>query len=123
MAFLLVPLFDLVMFALFFGAAVYYRRRPSAHKSLILLTAINFVPPAIARIPIAPLQAAGPLWFFGFPTVVALLCVVLDARRYGRVNKVFLVGTLLLICSYIGRLMFMSTGAWIGVATFLTSFV
>jgi hypothetical protein len=99
LAFLAVPLFDLVMFAIFFGAAIYYRRRPSAHKSLMLLTAVNFVPPAIARIPIATLQAAGPLWFFGFPTLVALLCVGLDARRYGHVNTVFLAGALLLSCS------------------------
>ena len=123
LAFLAVPLFDLVMFAIFFGGAIYYRRRPSTHKSLMLLTAINFVPPAIARIPIAPLQAAGPLWFFGFPTIVALLCVGLDARRYGHVNKLFLAGTLLLIASYAGRLMLMGTGAWMTVATFLTSFV
>jgi hypothetical protein len=123
LAFLAVPLFDLVMFAIFFGGAIYYRRRPSAHKSLMLLTAINFVPPAIARIPIAPLQAAGPLWFFGFPTIVALLCVGLDARRYGHVNKVFLAGSLLLIGSYVGRLMLMGTGAWMTIATFLTSFV
>jgi hypothetical protein len=123
LAFLAVPLFDLVMFAIFFGAAIYYRRRPSAHKSMMLLTAINFVPPAIARIPIAPLQAAGPLWFFGFPTIVALLCVGLDARRYGHLNKLFLAGALLLIASYVGRLMLMGTGAWMTLATFLTSFV
>ena len=37
-----IPLFDLVMFSMLFGGAVYYRKRPSAHKSLMLLTAINF---------------------------------------------------------------------------------
>jgi hypothetical protein len=30
-----------VVFSMLFGAAVYYRKRPSAHKSLMLLTAIN----------------------------------------------------------------------------------
>jgi hypothetical protein len=47
------------MFAMLFGGAVYYRKKPAAHKSLMLLTAINFVPPALARIPIAPLLNLG----------------------------------------------------------------
>ncbi len=123
LAFLIVPLVDLVMFALFFGAAIYYRRQPAAHKSLMLLTAINFVPPAIARLPIAALQALGPLWFFGFPSVLAVLCLGLDAWRHGRVNRVFLAGTLLLIASYVGRLMLMTTGAWMQLASWMTSFV
>ena len=49
LAFLAVPLFDLVMFVALFGAAIYYRRRPAEHKRLMLLTAVNFLPPAIAR--------------------------------------------------------------------------
>lgn len=121
--FLLLPMSDLLVFALLFGAAVYYRRRPAAHKSLMLLTAINFIPPAVARVPVPSLQALGPLWFFGVPTVIALLCLGLDARRYGRVNRVFLTGTLLLIGSFVIRLMVMSTGAWTTVAAWLITFV
>ena len=121
MAFLIVPLFDLLMFAILFGAAVYYRKKPAAHKSLMLLTAVNFLPPAVARIPIAALQALGPLWFFGFPTVVALVCLGLESWRYRRLNRVFLVGTLLLIASYILRLMIMGTSTWMEIAMALTS--
>jgi hypothetical protein len=121
MAFLIVPLFDLLMFAILFGAAVYYRKKPAAHKSLMLLTAVNFLPPAVARIPIAALQALGPLWFFGFPTVVALVCLGLESWRYRRLNRVFLVGTLLLIASYILRLMIMGTSTWTEIAMALTS--
>jgi hypothetical protein len=123
LSFLLVPLFDLVMFALLFGAAIFYRRRPAEHKRLMLLTAINFLPPAVARIPIPSLQALGPLWFFGFPTVLMLVCVGLDARRYGRLNRVFVAGAVLLIGSYVARLALMTTGAWMTIATWLTSFV
>ncbi len=123
-AFLIVPTFDLLMFVLFFGAAIYYRRRNSAaHKRLMLLSAINFLPPAIARIPVASLQALGPLWFFGAPTILAAVGLGLDAWRHGRVNRMFLVGTLLLIASYVARLALMTSGAWLAVATWLTSFV
>jgi hypothetical protein len=123
LSFMIVPVADLVMFALFFGAAVICRRRPADHKRLMLLTAINYIPPAIARIPIAALQSLGPLWFFGFPTAIALLCVVLDARRHGRVNKIFVLGTVLLLVSYVARMALMGTQAWINVATWLTTFV
>lgn len=122
LAFLIVPLFDLVMFAIFFGAAVYFRRRPAAHKRLMLLTALNFLPPAIARIPVASLQALGPLWFFGLPTVLALLWVGLDARQNG-LNRIALIGTALLIASYIVRLALMETDAWLSIAAWLTSYI
>ncbi len=122
-AFLIVPLFDLVMFTILFGGAIYYRKKPAQHKALMLLTAVNFVPPAIARIPIAALQGAGPLWFFGFPTAIALLCLGLETWRHGRLNRVFLAGTLLLIASYVVRLVIMPTAAWMQIAGWLTSFV
>ena len=123
LSFLLIPTFDLVMFALFFGAAIVYRRRPAAHKALMLLTVLNFLPPALARIPIASLQATGPVWFFGFPLLVVLLCLIVDTRRYGRVNKVFAVGTALLIAGYVVRLALMTTSAWMSLAAWLVTFV
>lgn len=123
LAFMAVPLFDLVMFALLFTAAVVYRRKPAAHKSLMLLIAISFLPPAIARIPVPALQALGPLWFFGLPTLIATCCLLVDARRRGAVNRVFLAGTVLLVGSYVGRLLLMSTGAWMSAATWMVSFV
>jgi hypothetical protein len=123
LAFLIVPLFDLVMFAGLFGAAIYYRRQPAAHKRLMLLTAINFLPPAIARIPLPSLQALGPIWFFGLPTVISLACLGWDWKQQARLNGAFLVGMVLLIVSYPVRLVLMNTGAWLQLAGWLTSFV
>lgn len=123
LAFMVVPLFDLVMFALFFGGAIYYRKRPLAHKSLMLLTAVNFVPPAVARIPAPALQALGPVWFFGAPTVIALVCIGLDWWRRRRLNVILTIGTVLLVASYVARLVWMETASWMRAATWLTSFV
>jgi len=123
LAFLIVPVFDLVLFAILFAGAIYFRRTPAAHKRLMLLTAVNFLPPAVARIPVASFQALGPLWFWGFPTLVGLVCLALDARRNGHVNKVFALGLALMIGSYVARLALMTSDAWIHVATWLTSFV
>ena len=123
LGFMIVPLFDLLMFAIFFGGAVYYRRSPAEHKRLMLLTAVNFLPPAIARLPIAPLQALGPIWFFGLPTALTLLCLTLDTWRNRQVNIIFLAGALLLIASYVVRLAVMGTSTWLHAAAWLTSFV
>lgn len=122
LAFLAVPLFDLVMFVGLFGAAIHFRKKPAAHKRLMLLTAINFLPPALARIPVAMLQSLGPLVFFGVPTLLALICLWWDAKRHGQVNRVFLLGTVLLLLSYVGRLALMTTAPWMTFATWLVSF-
>ncbi len=123
LAFMLIPLVDLVVFGLLFGAAVYYRKQAAAHKGLMLLAAIGLLPPAVARIPIAALQALGPLWFFGLPAAIAIVTLILNARRYGHVNRVFRAGVLVLIGSYVARLAVMTTGIWMRTAEWLVGFV
>lgn len=121
LSFMVVPMFDLAMFAIFFAAAIYYRKKAANHKRLMLLTAINFLPPAVARIPVESLQSLGPLWFFGVPSAVVIIALAYDTWRNGRLNKVFLVGGLLLIASYPLRMMIGFTSAWTSFAAWLTS--
>ena len=118
--FLVVPVFDLIVFTILFAGAVYYRKQPANHKRLILLTILNFLPPAVARIPIASLQSLGPLWFFGFPDLLALIFVIVDTWRNKKLNKVFLAGTLVMIVSHPLRLMIGGTDAWMSFAAWLT---
>jgi hypothetical protein len=122
LAFLIVPTFDLIVFVCLFGAAIYYRRQPAVHKRLMLLTAINFLPPAIARIPITSLQALGPVWFFGLPTALILTWLAVDTRRHV-LNRVALAGALLLLGSYPLRLAILGSESWPRIAGWLTSFV
>lgn len=119
--FFIVPFFDLVMFVILFGAAICYRKRLADHKRLMLLTVINFLPPAVARIPVQSLQSFGPLFFFGVPTVLIVALLVYDTRQNKKLNKAFLIGGLILIASYPLRLMLMGTSAWVGFATWITS--
>ncbi|CAN5530102.1 MAG: hypothetical protein ACR2M8_05685 [Pyrinomonadaceae bacterium] len=121
LAFLAVPFFDIVVFAILLAGAVYYRRQPANHKRLILLTILNFLPPAVARIPIVSLQSLGPIWFFGFPDILAVIFVIVDTWRHKKLNKVFLAGTLLMIVSHPLRLMLSGTEAWLRFATWITS--
>ncbi|HZI19336.1 MAG TPA: hypothetical protein VEY09_12150 [Pyrinomonadaceae bacterium] len=113
--FLLIPLFDMLLFVLFFGAAVYYRRRPAEHKSLMLLTAINFLPAAVGRIPLAPAEYM-ILWAFGVPAVLALACLGWHTAKHGRLNRVFAAGVLLLIASGPLRIIIAGSQTWLELA-------
>jgi hypothetical protein len=121
LAFLVVPFFDLLMFIGLFGAAIYERRRSANHKRLMLLTAINFLPPALGRIPVPALQALGPLVFFGVPVLLTIGLVIYDRRRTGRMNRAFLVGAVVLVLSYPLRIGLSGTDAWLRFAAWLTT--
>jgi hypothetical protein len=118
---MIVPLVDLLMFAVLFGAAVYYRKRPAEHKRLIVLTVLNFMPPAIARLPLAFVLAAGPLAFFGIPDLIAIALVTFDTVKTGKLNRVFAAGTAILIVSQPLRLMVGTTAPWLRFAAWLTA--
>jgi len=119
LVFLVVPIFDLVVFTILFGFAIAYRRRPETHKRLMLLTVFNFLPPAIARIPLAWIAALGPLSFFGIPDVLALASLAFDTWRHRRLSRAFALGTLLLVASHPIRFMIGGTMAWAKFANWL----
>ena len=121
LAFLAVPFFDLLMFAGLFGAAIYYRNRPANHKRLMLLTVLNFMPPAVGRIPIEFFQTLGPLFFFGVPAALAIGLLVYDTWRNRKLNVVFLAGALVIIVSYPVRIILSGTDVWMGFAAWLAS--
>ncbi len=52
LAFLIIPLGDMLIFSILIGLALYFRRKLHVHKRLMLLAAINLLTPAIARIPL-----------------------------------------------------------------------
>ncbi len=120
--FLIVPVFDMVVFAILFGAAYYYRRNAPNHKRLMLLTVINFLPAALARFPFGLTDTFGPLWFFGVPDILTLGFVIVDTWRNKKLNKAFLGGALFMIVSHWLRLAFAPTETWVSFATWLTSF-
>jgi hypothetical protein len=118
--FLIVPMGDLVAFAVLFGAALYYRKNAASHKRLILLTLLNFLPPAIARFPGGMTDAYGPLWFFGVPTILTVALIVIDTWRTGKLNKPFLFGGLFLIAAQWVRLPLSKSQVWLDLAAWMT---
>jgi hypothetical protein len=119
-AFFLLPVSDMTIFAVLFSGAIYYRKRPAEHKSLMLLTAINFLPAALFRIPVVPPEYAY-FWAFGVPAVITLSVLVWRTRMTGRLNKVFAAGVVLVVAAIPLRPVISESSAWLSFVGWLAS--
>lgn len=118
LAFLVIPIFDMVLFATFVTAALALRRDKEAHKRLMLLAYVSIVVAAVARLPgVLPL---GPPAFFGLSFLFVVVAGVYDFFSRRRVHKVYLWGGALIVASVPVRLAIAGTGAWRTLAELLT---
>ena len=118
LAFLVVPLFDMILFAAFVSTALAMRRDKEAHKRLMLLAYVSLVVAAVARLPgVLPL---GPPAFFGLSFLFVVAAGLYDLVSRGRVHKVYLWGGALIAISVPARLLISGTEAWRALATLLT---
>lgn len=118
LAFLAIPIFDMILFGGFVTAALLLRRDKESHKRLMLLAYISIVVAAVARLPgVLPL---GPPGFFGLGYAFALVAVAYDLVRRRRVHKAYAWGVPLLVASVPVRLAVSGTAAWHALGAFLT---
>jgi len=118
LVFLAIPLFDMLMFPIFVGAALWLRGNKEAHKRLMLLAYISIIAAAVARLPgVLPL---GPLWFFGLAFIFLMIAAIYDLVTRRRVHPVYIWGGILLVASVPLRLAVSGTGAWRAFAEFVT---
>ena len=122
LSFLVVPLGDMLVFAILVGAGFYFRRRPDVHKRLMMLATISILAAAVARLPFAIMQS-GPIAFFGFTDFFILACVVYDLITLRRIHRATALAGLLIVASQPLRLMIGGTQTWLTIATWLTSWV
>lgn len=115
--FLIVPLFAVVMFAIFVIAGFRARRNPQSHKRLMLLATIALLPPAIARLVLA--IGLGPPFVFGIATLFLVPIVVWDLKTRRRLHRVTLWGGLLLFISGPLRLVLAQTDGWLAISNWL----
>ncbi len=117
-AFFLLPVADMSMFVVFFSAAVYFRKRPTEHKSLMFLTAIAFTPAALFRIPVVPPDYA-MIWAFGVPALISVGALVWHSAAHRRVNRVFAAGVVLVVAAVPLRPVIADSNAWLSVVAML----
>jgi len=123
LAFLVVPLGDMLVFSVLIGLALYFRRKLPVHKRLMLLAAINLLTPAIARIPLSFIANGGPLAFFGLTDLVLLAFVAYDTVKHRRLHPVFLWGSIFIIAMQPLRLLLAGTNVWMNFAAVLVALV
>ncbi len=123
LAFLIVPLGDMLIFSVLIGLALYFRRKLQVHKRLMLLAAINLLTPAIARIPLSFIANGGPLAFFGLTDLCLVAFVAYDTFKNRRLHPVFLWGSIFIIALQPLRLLLAGTDVWMNFAAGLVALV
>jgi hypothetical protein len=118
--FLIIPVFDMLVFAPLVAAAVYYRRQSPMHKRLMLVATLSLLGAAMARVTGTP-GAGGPPVFFGVPDLLILCGVIYDRRTLGRVHPAYKWGGGFVVGSQVLRLALMGTGLWMAIAKALTA--
>lgn len=118
LAFLAIPLFDMVLFGGFVGAALWLRRDKETHKRLMLLAYVSIIVAAIARLP--GVLSTGPPAFFGLAFLFVVVAGVYDFLSRRRVHKAYWWGGCLILVSVPVRLALSGTGAWRAFAELLT---
>jgi hypothetical protein len=120
--FMAVPLVSILLFAVLVALALRYRRRrPDAHKRLMLLATLSILTPGIARIPFAPLHDRGLPAFFALNLLLVLACIAVDTWRHRRMHPAFGWGGAAVILSVPARIAMAGTAWWTVFAGWLAS--
>jgi hypothetical protein len=117
LAFLVVPVFDIILFTGFVTTALLKRRDKEAHKRLMVLAYVSIITAAIARIP--GVLALGPPVFFGLSFMFAVAGMAYDWTSRGRIHRVYAYGAPIIAVSVPLRLALSSTTAWQSFARWL----
>lgn len=121
LVFLVMPLGEMLAFAVLVTAAIVMRKRGPYHKRLMLLASVAMLTPAMARLPFDFVQRGGPLVFFALTDLVILACIAFDYAKNRRLHPAFAAGLAFVIVGQIGRLALSQTSAWMTFAKWLVA--
>lgn len=112
-AFLLVPLLDVGIFALFVFLAIEWRSDTQSHKRLMLLATLSICQAAFIRIPPSSLgEFAGPIVQMSLTTLVLAALAIWDFRSQRRIHPITLWAGIPFLISQPLRIPVAQTEAW-----------
>ena len=120
---LIAPFTNVVVFAIFFGAAITYRRQTEIHKRLMLLATVMLLIAAVLRMPVNPRfnPYLMPL-FFCIWFAPVLLAMTYDYATRRVIHPVYVIGLVsLTILSF--RYLVSNTDLWMSIAWQLSTLV
>jgi hypothetical protein len=114
--FYVVPISDMLVFSVLVFFAYRARRRPAAHKRLILIATIALMDAAVGRWPVAYLQA-NPKMQDLVPLVFVLVVMAYDLVSLRRIQRSTVWASVFLMAVHVARVPFGFTSAWHAFAT------
>jgi hypothetical protein len=119
--FYVVPVTDILMFAVLIFAAYRTRFEPASHKRLIILATIAIADAAVARWPIALFGKMPPM-ISVFLGLFLIPLVIYDLWSTGKIHRATLWGAGLLIAVHAIRIPFSNTALWQNFAAWVQAF-
>jgi hypothetical protein len=113
--FLSIPLGDMIAFAVLVAAAVALRRRPDAHKRLMLLATISILTAAVARF-LAQINVSGTAAMFLGTDIFVLALILYDFASRGHVHPASLWGGAMVVVFKPMLFAASGTSAWLAFA-------
>ena len=121
LSWLAVPLLDIPVFAGLIGAALYKRRDPQTHKRLMLCALISMTPPGTGRLPGLEEVLTFPGVVIGGQVLLLAALAIWDLRSRGRLHRVTIVASLVIVGSWIFRLAIWQTEGWLAFAGWISA--
>lgn len=120
-AFLLIPLVDMIIFPIFFGAAIYYRRKPELHRRLMLVATTELLTAAVARLDLdAYVHAHWSVFVIWLAPIY--LAMIYDYLTKKIIHPVYVLGMIVLSATML-RVFAVETDAWLSIARMITRWV
>lgn len=109
------PVLDMVIFALFFGLAIYYRKKPYLHKKLMIVATTMLLIAAVGRmwfLPLLPETTRTPVFFIIWFLPV-ILAVTYDYLGKQRIHPIYMSGLICFVFRKFSPEYVVHTEAWI----------
>lgn len=113
-AFLLIPLVDMIIFPIFFVAAIYYRRKPELHRRLMLVATTELLTAAVARLNLDNYLTAH--WsVFVIWLAPIYLAMIYDYLTQRIIHPVYVIGIIVLATTML-RVFAAQSESWLSIA-------